>query len=354
LEHWDVCSKEWIIRQYDHEVQGRTALRPLVGEHDDGPGDAAVIAPVRGSNRGLAVACGINPRYGKLDPYAMAGCVIDEAIRNCVAVGADPARIALLDNFCWGNTERPETLGSLVLAAQACHDVALAYGTPFISGKDSLNNEYAQEGTTLAIPPTLLISAIGQVSDVKSCVTMDLKEPGNILLLLGETRNELGGSLWCHVHSQEGGRAPRVRGELSRRFIDAIHSAIKQGLLRSCHDLSEGGLAVALAEMALAGGLGAAVTLLEVPRDKDAASDFVLLFSESPTRFVVEVRPECGGELATLWDGLPYGRLGEVTGLASENGDASPRLTVHGLSGSIAINAEVAGLKSAWQGPLRW
>ena len=116
-------------------MQGRTAVRPLVGASDDGPGDAAVIVPVRGSTRGLAVACGINPRYGKLDPYAMAGCVIDEAIRNCVAVGADPERIALLDNFCWGNTERPETLGSLVLAAQACHDVALAYGTPFISGK---------------------------------------------------------------------------------------------------------------------------------------------------------------------------------------------------------------------------
>ena len=181
-----------------------------MGVIDDGPGDAAVIVPVRGSNRGLAVGCGINPRYGKIDPYAMAGCVIDEAIRNCVAVGADPDRIALLDNFCWGNTERPETLGSLVLAAQACHDVALAYGTPFISGKDSLNNEYTQDGTSLAIPPTLLISAIGQVNDVRSCVTMDLKEPGNLLVLLGRTRNELGGSLWCHIHEQEGGRVPRV------------------------------------------------------------------------------------------------------------------------------------------------
>jgi phosphoribosylformylglycinamidine synthase subunit PurSL len=354
LGHWDVCSKEWIIRQYDHEVQGRTAVRPLVGERDDGPGDAAVIVPVRGSNRGLAVACGINPRYGKLDPYAMAGCVIDEAIRNCVAVGADPDRIALLDNFCWGNTDRPEVLGSLVLAAQACHDVALAYGTPFISGKDSLNNEFTQEGTTLAIPPTLLISAIGQVDDIRSCVTMDLKEPGNILLLLGQTRNELGGSLWCHVHRQDGTRVPQVSPELSRRYFHAVHAAIEQGLLRSCHDLSEGGLAVALAEMAFAGGLGAAVTLIEVPRDVEAASDFVILFSESPTRFVVEVRPECSGELADLWNGLPFCRLGEVTGPPSENGEPSPRLTVNGLSGSIAIDAEVAGLKSAWQAPLRW
>ncbi len=257
LKHWDVCSKEWIVRQYDHEVQARTAVRPLVGVHDDGPGDAAVIVPVRGSNRGLAVACGINPRYGKLDPYAMAGCVIDEAIRNCVAVGADPERIALLDNFCWGNTERPETLGSLVLAAQACHDVALAYGTPFISGKDSLNNEHTHDGKSLSIPPTLLISAIGQVKDVRSCVTMDLKEPGNVLLLLGLTRNEMGGSLWCQLHAQEGGRVPRVDAGTGKMLVKAVHAAILRGLLRSCHDLSEGGLAVALAEMAFAGGLGA-------------------------------------------------------------------------------------------------
>ncbi len=194
LAHGDVCSKEWIIRQYDHEVQARTVVKPLVGANDDGPGDAAVVLPVRESTRGLAVACGINPRYGALDPYRMAQCAIDEAIRNCVAVGADPSRIALLDNFCWGNTERPETLGALVLAAEACRDLALAYRTPFISGKDSLNNEYKHDGRSLAIPPTLLISAIGQVVDVRKCVTMDLKEPGNDLLIVGTTRHELGGS----------------------------------------------------------------------------------------------------------------------------------------------------------------
>ncbi len=354
LKHWDVCSKEWIVRQYDHEVQARTALRPLVGLHDDGPGDAAVIVPVRGSNRGLAVACGINPRYGKLDPYAMAGCVIDEAIRNCVAVGADPERIALLDNFCWGNTERPETLGSLVLAAQACHDVALAYGTPFISGKDSLNNEHTHEGKCLSIPPTLLISAIGQVPDVRSCVTMDLKEPGNVLLLLGLTRNELGGSLWCHLHGQEGGRVPRVDAGAGKTLVKAVHAAILRGLLRSCHDLSEGGLAVALAEMAFAGGLGAEVALAGVPRDALASSDLVLLFSESPTRFLVEARPECVGELTEVWTGLPYCRLGEVTGAVESGEGVSPRLTVCGLDGSIVIDSGTAELKAAWGEPLRW
>ena len=300
MQHGDVCSKEWIIRQYDHEVQARTVIKPLVGERDDGPGDASVVLPVRGSTRGLAVACGINPRYGKIDPYAMAACVIDEAIRNCVAVGADPGRIALLDNFCWGNTERPETLGSLVLAAQACHDLALAYGTPFISGKDSLNNEYTHEGRSLAIPPTLLISAIGQVADVRSCVTMDLKEPGNLLLVLGMTRLELGGSLWAEVHQPTGGRVPQVDPAVGLRIFAALHQAIGRGLIRSCHDLSEGGLAVALTEMALAGGLGAQVSLSDVPRADDAASDFVLLFSESPTRFVLEGLPNASMNWASF------------------------------------------------------
>ena len=293
LGHWDVCSKEWIIRQYDHEVQGRTAVKPLVGEHDDGPGDAAVIVPVRGSTRGLAVACGINPRYGKLDPYAMAGCVIDEAIRNCVAVGADPERIALLDNFCWGNTERPETLGSLVLAAQACHDVALAYGTPFISGKDSLNNEYTHEGTDpgdSADP----VDQRDRPGGRRPVVRHDGPEGTRQRSSASGPDPERAGGLSL-VPRSFSGRRPRARGSTpswAARCFAAIHAAIKRGLLRSCHDLSEGGLAVALAEMAFAGGFGAAVTLTDVPRDADAASDFVLLFSESPTRFVVEVRPE--------------------------------------------------------------
>jgi phosphoribosylformylglycinamidine synthase subunit PurSL len=354
LQHWDVCSKEWIVRQYDHEVQARTVVKPLVGAYDDGPGDAAVILPVRGSTRGLAVGCGINPRYGRLDPYAMACCVIDEAVRNCTAVGADPSRIAILDNFCWGSTERPETLGSLVRAAQACHDVSLAYGTPFISGKDSLNNEYTHEGRSLAIPPTLLISAIGIVPDVRSCVTMDLKEEGNSLYILGMTRRELGGSLWSDVVGRPGGRVPGVDRTRAPALFRALHGAISDGLIRSCHDLSEGGLAVALAEMALAGGLGADVSLSGAPREEDAADDLVLLFSESPTRFLLEARPRDAGALEDRLAGLPVGRLGEVV---SRNGDApaaAPRLTVVGLDGSVVVDASVDDMKAAWQRPLNW
>jgi phosphoribosylformylglycinamidine synthase len=348
LGMWDVASKEWIVRQYDHEVQARTVVKPLVGMLDDGPGDASVVLPVRGSRRGLAVSCGINPRYGRLDPYAMAGCVIDEAIRNCVAVGADPDRIALLDNFCWGNTERPETLGALVLAAQGCHDLAIAYGTPFISGKDSLNNEYTHDGRSLAIPPTLLISAIGQVPDVAKCVTMDLKEPGNVVLVAGTTRLEFGGSHWMVSRGRDEGRAPRVGPELGKALFLAIHEAISDSLLRSCHDLSEGGLAVALAEMAIAGGLGVEASLRDVPCDDDAAHDAALLFAESPTRFLLEVRPDRVRAVYDLFGPLPLGRIGEVTG------PDGPRLTVRGLGGNVVIDASLSDLKSAWQAPLRW
>jgi phosphoribosylformylglycinamidine synthase len=352
LSHWDVCSKEWIVRQYDHEVQGRTVLKPLVGVRDDGPGNASVVLPVRGSTRGLAISCGINPRLGRLDPYAMAACVIDEAIRNCVAVGADPDRIALLDNFCWGNTERPETLGSLVLATLACRDLSTAYRSPFISGKDSLYNEYSHEGKSLAIPPTLLISAIGQVPDVRRCVTMDLKEPGNLLLIAGLTRSELGGSLWAESLGQDGGTAPQVDPELGSTVFRAIHEATRKGLIRSCHDLSEGGLAVAAAEMAFAGGLGARISLRDVPCDDAAAHDGVLLFSESPSRFLLEVRRDDYSAVADLFGPAPLGRLGEVA--PPELGDTEARLVILGLEGFALIESSISDLKSVWRRPLDW
>jgi phosphoribosylformylglycinamidine synthase len=347
LHCWDVASKEWIIRQYDHEVQGRTVVKPLVGADDDGPGDAAVVLPVRGSTKGLAVACGINPRFGRLDPYAMAACCVDEAIRNAVAVGADPDRVALLDNFCWGSPERPETLGALVLAARACHDAALAYRAPFISGKDSLYNEYAHDGRSLAIPPTLLISALGRVPDVRKCVTMDLKEPGDDLLLVGATGDDLGGSLWHAIRGRDGGRVPRPDMVRARATFLRVHEAIGRGWVRACHDLSEGGLAVALAEMCLAGAVGADVSLRDVPREGDAElADAVLLFSESPSRLLLEVRPEHRAEVSELFRGLPAAVIGRTTGWPA------PRLTVRGLDGSAAIEARVDALKSAWQRPL--
>jgi phosphoribosylformylglycinamidine synthase len=348
LRAWDAASKEWIVRQYDHEVQGRTVLKPLVGVDDDGPGDASVVQPVRGSLRGLAVACGINPRYGDFDPYAMAACAIDEAIRNCVAVGADPDHIALLDNFCWGNPERPETLGSLVLAAKACHDLAIAFRAPFISGKDSLYNEYVHDGTSLAIPGTLLISAMGRVPDIRRCVTMDLKAPGNVLMLAGLTRDELGGSIWLQTLGRSGGHVPNVAPASARAVFQAIHKTIMGGHIRACHDLSEGGLAAAVAEMAFAGGLGALVSVADLPFDGPSPSDAVLLFAESPSRFLIEVDPDHVSHVVKLFDGLPLASIGSV----SVPDGAEPRLVIRGTRGGIVVDATVKDLKAAWQRPL--
>jgi phosphoribosylformylglycinamidine synthase len=349
LSSYNVCSKEWIIRQYDHEVQGGSVIKPLVGMRDDGPGDASVILPLAVQKSeasrwtGLAVGCGVNPHYGDIDPYAMAAAAIDEAVRNVVAVGADPSRIALLDNFCWGNTNRPEVLGSLVRAAEACRDVALVYGTPFISGKDSLNNEYRSADQHISIPPTLLISALGRVPDVRRCVTMDLKEPGNVLFLVGVTRDEMGGSHYHLVNGLGGGKVPQVDVEQAPMVFRKLHEAIQSGLIRSCHDLSEGGLAVAVAEMAFAGGVGADVTEL---RQTGAEADEVLLFSESTSRFVIEVRPKDVAAVQECLSTMPLKRIGTTVKEA--------RLRFAGAAGEWIVWASLADLKEAWQKPLRW
>ncbi len=342
LGSYNVCSKESIIRQYDHEVQGGSVIKPLVGVANDGPSDAAVVLPVLGSWRGLAIGCGLNPRLGDIDPYAMAAHAIDEAVRNVVAVGADPSRIALLDNFCWGNTQRPEQLGSLVRAAEACRDLALAFAMPFISGKDSLNNEFNAKGKHIIIPPTLLISAMGQVPDVRKCVTMDLKEPGNALYLIGVTKAEMGGSHFHLVTGQTGGSISPVDVALAPTLFAKLHTAITTGLVRSCHDLSEGGLAVALAEMAFAGGVGADVTNLA---GTGSLPDAVLLFAESPTRWVVEVTLKNVAALEQQFAGVPFTKLGQTT--------KEPRLRIAGASNEWAVWLPLPQLKDAWQKPLR-
>ena len=357
----NVASKEWVIRQYDHEVQGGSVIKPLQGVANDGPGDAAVLRPRLDSQRGLVVACGMNPCYGDLDPYDMAASAIDEAVRNCVAVGADPNRVAILDNFCWGYTDRPETLGSLVRAALACHDVAVALETPFISGKDSLNNEFSftdQAGNkqTIGIPASLLISALGQVDDVRQCVTMDLKQPGNRLYQVGITRNELGGSQFARLHRLDGGRPPSVHPHAARRLFAIVHQAISGGLVCSCHDLSEGGLAVALAEMAFAGGCGLEANVDCCRHDLgqvDAPTRIAaLLFSESNSRFVCEVTPDKVQTFETLMGNnqIPCAAIGTVLDsgivtLTNSRTEEAPQ---------VLLSLPITQLKEAWQAPLRW
>ncbi len=350
LGSYNVASKQSIIRQYDHEVQGGSAIKPLVGVAMDGPGDAAVVRPVLDSRRGVVISCGMNPRYGDLDTYHMAASAIDEAMRNCVAVGADPSRVAILDNFCWGDCEKSETLGSLVRAAIACHDLSLVLETPFISGKDSLNNEFSYvdaEGAkhTIAIPSTLLISAMGQVDDVAKCVTMDLKAAGNLLFLVGETKDELGGSHFALVNGLTGGAAPAVDPLMAKQTFASLHEAIQLGLVRSCHDLSEGGLAVAVAEMAFAGGIGAEIELDSMPTGDKPLSAAVRLFSESNTRFLCEVSPEHAAAFKQQLGDIPHDCIGRT--------DAAPRLTItESKEGKPLIEANLDALKAAWQQPL--
>ncbi|MBN1589074.1 MAG: phosphoribosylformylglycinamidine synthase subunit PurL [Pirellulales bacterium] len=345
----NVASKHSIIRQYDHEVQGGSVVKPLVGSNNDGPGDAAVLRPVLDSPRGIVIACGMNPCYGDFDTYHMAASAIDEAVRNCVAVGADPARIAILDNFCWGNTDRPETLGSLVRAARACHDLSIALGTPFISGKDSLNNEFRPEDADepISIPSSLLISAIGQVNDVARCVTMDLKTPGNRLYLVGLTKNELGGSHFAQVESLAGGRVPTVDAPMAKQTFAALHRAIDAGLVRACHDLSEGGLAVAAAEMAFAGGCGLRISLDRAPASDGASHPAVLLFSESNTRLLCEVRPDDAHAFEMALAGVPHAVIGQVV-------DEPTLRIVPGDDAAPLIEADIETLKQTWRKPLAW
>lgn len=272
LAHPNIASKADVIRIYDHEVLGGTVVKPLTGAMNDGPSDACVIKPIgTKGTRGIVLSCGINAEYGKIDPYRMAVSVIDEAIRNAIVVGADPDHIALLDNFCWGNPLRPETLGGLIEAARGCYDAALHYRTPFISGKDSLNNEYlGSDGLRHAIPPTLLISAIGLIEDVNQAVTMDLKGIGDVVYLLG-------------VNSQQStvNSAVPEMPEHAPELYHALHHAMQAGLVRACHDLSEGGLAVAAAEMCIGGRLGMELNVNDE-----------MLFVETNGALLVEIHPE--------------------------------------------------------------
>jgi phosphoribosylformylglycinamidine synthase subunit PurSL len=330
LRHPNISSKEAVIRRYDHEILGSSVVRPLVGLHRDGHADGVVIADPRDTH-GLAIGIGVNPWFGELDPERMAHAVVDEAIRNVVAVGADPDKIALLDNFSWGDPRRPTTLGELAAAVRGCCDASVAHGAPFVSGKDSLNNEYlGSDGARHAVPPTLVITAIAHVPDANSVVTPDLKTAGNVVVQIGSTLCEFGGSHFAKVspHAAAATSASTVPGpdpNAPARYR-RLHGALRGGRVSACHDISEGGLAVALAEMAIAGRLGVSITVLPGPDPISA------LFSESSSRFVCEIASDdvawLAGEL-----GEPITVLGTVT--------TEPMFTLPGLP-AIALDHLVA------------
>jgi phosphoribosylformylglycinamidine synthase subunit PurSL len=323
----NITSKEGVIRTYDHEVKGNTVLKPLEGEYA-GPNDASVLKPLEESWMGLAISCGMNPNYGKIDSYWMAASAIDEAIRNNIAVGG--RRIALLDNFTWGNPEKPERLGSLVRACEACYDYATAFKAPFISGKDSLYNESPMGPVT----PTLLITAIGIVPDIRSTISMDAKKPGDSIYVIGYTFDELGGSEYYKLMGHTGRRVPQVREKQAKKTFKSLTQAIDLGLIKASHDLSEGGLGVGAAEMALAGDLGLELDLAKVPR-KGVLRDDHILFSESNSRFLVEI----AGKAKSEFEALMKGKI-------------STNLTIHGLKGANQISLSSPELRRCWKSTL--
>ena len=352
LSRLNICSKESVVRQYDHEVQGGSVVKPLVGVCNDGPSDAAVVRPLLDSMEGVVVAHGICPRYSDIDAYWMTACAIDEAVRNAVAVGVDPDHLAGLDNFCWCDPVQSEKtpdghykLAQLVRANMAIFDITTVYGVPCISGKDSMKNDYSIGRTKISVPPTLLYSVIGKIPDVRKAVTMDAKRPQDLVYILGETRDELGGSEWFAKQGAIGNKIPKVDAQKALKLYRALHKAIKAGLVASCHDCSDGGLAVALAETAFAGGLGLNVDLRDVPYRGKKRDDFVL-FSETASRFVVTIAPKDQAGFEKLMKGNVAREIGFVTG--------DGLLNISGLSGRPVIREKISTLKSAWQKPLNF
>ena len=324
LRHPNIASKESVIRRYDHEILGSTVVRPLIGPHRDGHADGVVIADPADTH-GLAIGIGVNPWFGEIDPERMAHAVVDEAIRNVVAVGADPANVALLDNFSWGDPRRPSTLGELVMAVRGCCDASVAHGAPFVSGKDSLNNEYlGADGARHSVPPTLVITAIAHVPDVNAVVTPDLKRAGDVVVQIGATACEFGGSHFAKLQREPfEATVPAPDPDAPSRYRE-LHEILRSGRVLACHDLSEGGLAVALAEMAIAGRLGLSIDALPGPDPVSA------LFSESSSRFVCEVAAGDVGWLAERL-GEPVTVLGTVTSEPFLALPGSPALTLDAL-----------------------
>ncbi len=311
LAHPACASKEWVVRQYDHEVQGGTVMKPYQGVDGRGPGDGTVVKPRLDLPQGVAIGCGIAPAVAQLDAYAGTALAIDEAIRNVVAAGGNPHRTALLDNFCWGDCRKADRLGSLSRAAEACYDAALAYGAPFISGKDSLNNEYRVGDTEVAIPPTLLCTAVAPVADTQRCPGTPLRRAGNILIQVGASSAAGGASVASELLDLQDSAVPAPDFDTAPTLFDALHQAIESGLVQSCHDLSEGGLGVAAAEMAFGAGLGLRLDLARVPVRGELGVR-ARLYSETPTRFLVEVEPDQVEDFGALFRTQPWATCGEV------------------------------------------
>ncbi len=347
----NVCSKECVVRRYDHEVQGATVQKPLTGVDNDGPADGAVVRPLFDSFAGITTAHGICPRYSDIDTYHMMACAIDEALRNYVSVGGNIDHVAGLDNFCWCDPVQSDRTpdgeykaAQLVRANKALYEYCVAFGVPLISGKDSMKNDYQIGDTKISIPPTVLFSVIGRVEDVRLSVSMDVKHAGDKVYLLGVTKAELGASELYTQLGFVGNSVPTVDASTALRRYRTVNKAQQAGLIASCHDLSDGGLGVAAAETAFAGGFGVEIDLGKV-NCRGTLTDLEILYSESQSRLLITVEPEKSAEFEKLFSGQDLALIGTVT--------AKTSLQVVGLAGSVIIDRQNSILKEAWQAPLR-
>jgi phosphoribosylformylglycinamidine synthase len=348
----NICSTQWITRQYDHEVQGTSVIKPLVGADRDMNSDATVIRPVLDSQKGLAFAQALLPTYSTIDAYHMTSCSIDEAVRRLLAVGADLDHIGGVDNFCWPNIQydpldNPDgkfKAAQLVRSCRALRDICLAYEIPLLSGKDSMyvdGNLAGRYGETHKVSAleTLQFSTISVIEDITRCVTMDSKIAGDLVYILGSTRNELGGSEYYEHLGYVGRNVPEVRTAEFIPLYRNLKCAIKNDLVASAHGIYRGGLAVHLAKVAMGGNLGMKVNLAQVPLG-DVERDDLLLFSESAGRFIVTVDPINREAFEDLFKGTAFGCIGMVT--------EAPDFVVRGIEHNVIITVCVADLKTAW------
>ncbi len=312
------CSKAFISTQYDHNVQGNAVLGPLQGKGQV-YGEASVIKPVFDSNKAVVMSQGLHPRQSHIDCYHMAANAIDMAVRNAVSAGVDINHLAILDNFCWCSSDEAERLGQLQAAAEACYDSALAYGTPFISGKDSMFNDFKgfdAEGNAVKIsaPPTLLVSALGVMPHVRETTSMDLKAAGDVLLLAGLTHAELGASEYYHLRGHIGTSVPVVDTKANMKLYKAMRKIHAEQWASAVAPVNLGGIALAASKMALAGQRGLNIELNDAPRNSTLSTE-ALLFSESAGRLLITASPEHAAKIEAHLEkaGVPVARIGEVT-----------------------------------------
>ncbi len=349
----NIASKEEWVRQYDHEVQGRSAGKPFVGAFNDGPADAAVVRLTPFRKSACVVSHGLKPTFSDIDAYWMTASVIDEAVRNAVAVGGDPDFLAGLDNFCWPdpvhheekNPGGKEKLAALVRSNMALYDICTQYRIPLISGKDSMKNDYGSGKEKISVPPTLLFTLLSRMADVEKMVSMDFKNAGDIVYLVGTTAEEMGASEYFSYHGiKTCGLAPKVRPAEFLATYRKLHIAMKEGLVASAHDLSDGGLAVAVAESAFAGALGVKLDVTKVPRKGVIERDDIVLFSESNGRILVSVSPAHRDRFEAIMAEAPFAAVGEVNG--------SGFMKVSGTGGKVLISLPSEELWRHWKAPL--